>query len=264
VTLRDEERQVREALEKLLARFAPLGITWTEGADPPDLLFQIADRRWAVEVTRLYQGVMFRGRPDSRAAIEEPLMRMCEQIQAEVSAVINREYIIQATGEVGSPSLSEIVRRAVEHIQSGKIEDVVLDNQGRVLIRTIPSPVRVSGIVGIHPLTPNAEGRLVPDVETDVRDALRTRLREKLPILRRMEGYDGKALAIVRRHFLAEPEMVRDILSGEQLSPQDLDQVLFVTEDGQLHFVAELGTPLVPSDLARRLVAHMQRRGRDT
>ena len=241
MALRPEEK---EAARLFKATLSKLGIEseWKPGGDPPDLVFDVGGaERWAVEVTRLYQ-YFNRGKGvESRAAATEPLIKMAERVQAMVMDQTNSDYRIIGSGPIERPSIGEVIKRALAYIRSGRSDEENLDDHGRVRIRRTTSPVRVGWMVDLHHSVRGADGSSVSsDIEANIRFAIDRVLKEKLPRLESLKGYDCKMLLITRRYFFADPQMVSKILSTRDLSAAQVDTILFATES-EVHWVADPG-----------------------
>ena len=64
-----------------------------------------------------------------------------------------------------SPSLRKIERRAIDYVRSGKTEEEVLGEHGRVRIKTFPSPPRFVGTVGLDRSVRSGDGEsLIADI----------------------------------------------------------------------------------------------------
>ena len=239
--LRPEEEAAAKMLQGTLTE---LGVesTWRPGDDPPDVVFEVKDRgRWAVEVTALYQYFQKDGSPESRRAATEPIIRMCENLQAQIGDLVNTDYLIVGFGPIRKPSLREVEKRAIEYIRSGKSDEKPLDDEGRVRISRQTEPVRVHWMSGLHHSTRNADGKSISaDCRATVSFALERILNEKLPDLATTEGYERKMLLIVSEYVFAEPQMVKEILDTRSLTREQVDTILFIA-DGKVHWVADPG-----------------------
>jgi hypothetical protein len=234
---------VEEAAARALAKlFEDLKrpTTWNPGPDPPDLEFEIdGDGRWGVEVTELHQYFEKAGAEESRAAVDRPLIHMCERIRSQVKDQENSHYLLSVNGPIETPSPREIEERAVRYIRSGSREEQVLDEKGLVRIRAITSPVRVSYLVGLDPEARNADGlTLTANIRATLEYALNRVLAEKLPILRELSEYDRRVLLIWSQYLFAEPPLVKEILETKGLTKDQLDCILLVA-DGKIHWVAD-------------------------
>jgi hypothetical protein len=242
--LRPEEEFAAKMLQDTLTE---LGVksTWEPGDDPPDLVFEVeGSGRWAVEVTALYQYITKDGKEESRAAVTESLIEMCERVQAKVTDLINSSYLITGMGPLRSPSLRDVEKRAIAYIRSGKSDEEALDDDRRIRIVRQKHPVRVAWSVGLDGRTMGAGGSSAAYIEGTVTYALVRILGEKLPALATLTGFDRKMLLILKNYFFTEPEMVSEILSARSLTREQVDTVLLATES-KVHWVADPGEVFV-------------------
>jgi hypothetical protein len=238
--LRPEEEWAAKKLQETLTE---LGVksTWKPGDDPPDLVFEVKGcGRWAVEVTGLHQYITKDGKEESRLAVTEPLIGMCERVQDKVADLSNSRYLITGMGPLKSPSLKEVEKRAIAYIRSEKSDEEALDDDKRIRISRQKLLVQVVWSVGLDGRTMGATGKISANIEENVKDALDRILKEKLPKLGTLTGYDRNMLLILKQYLFAEPEMVSEILSARSLTQDQVDTVLFATES-RVHPVADPG-----------------------
>jgi hypothetical protein len=241
MSLRKDEKSAAEALGQLLSKLA-IPHTWKPGDDPPDLEFQVkGEQRWAVEETGFHQYFKWHRDVESRAAIVNPLWRMCENISERVSNILNKKYTIVAMGPSQSPSLAEIENRAVQHIQNGRTDKEVLDDHGRVFISCKTSPVQVGWRVGLSSSVQSANGKsIASDIRASLEYGLARILQAKLPRLAQCQDYTHRILIITKKYFFAEPFELKEILEGCSLSSKQVDSILLL-DAGELYFVADPG-----------------------
>lgn len=240
MAIRPDEHAAALMLKGMLDK---LGVhsEWKPGDDPPDLVFEVENLGcWAVEVTGLHQYFAKAAGSESRRAVTEPLIKTCERIQAQVSSQVNSDYLIEGFGPVERPSLREIEKRAVAYILGRKSDEQKLDDDGRVRIRRVTSPVRVGWMVGLHHSTLGPRGTLAADIRANITFALERILEAKLPRLASLKTCDRRLLLITKNYLFAEPEMIREILGTHGLSREQLDTVLLATETG-VHWVCDPG-----------------------
>jgi hypothetical protein len=241
--LRPEEEFAAKRLQQTLT---DLGVksTWEPGDDPPDLVFEVEGfGRWAVEVTGLHQYITKDGKEESRLAVTEPLIGMCERVQDKGADLSNARYLITGMGPLKSPSLREVEKRAVAYIRSGKSDEEALDDDKCIRISRQKLPVQVVWSVGLDSRTMGSTGSIAADIRENVKAAIDRILKEKLPKLNTLTGYDRKMLLILKQYMFAEPYMVSEILSARSLTREQVDAVLFATES-EVHWVAEPGEVL--------------------
>ena len=244
MTLKGNEEAAGSILKRTLDE---LGIhaEWRPGDDPPDLVFEVENRgHWAVEVTELHQYLQMGDKTESRATVTEPLLKMCERVQAMVFGDLNKQYLIDGLGPVTKPPLRDIEKRAAAYIRSGRTDEQTLDDHGNIRIRTITSPVRVGWMIGLDATAPGPTGSLSADVRSNLEFALDRVLSAKLPVLATLTGYSRRILLIWRDYLFAEPEMLKDILATHSLTADKVDTILFATESG-IHWVADPGRVFV-------------------
>ncbi len=244
--LRPEEERAAKKLQETLA-YLGFKSTWEPGDDPPDIVFEVEGcGRWAVEVTGLHQYITKDkkdkkdGKEESRLAVTEPLIKMCDRVQAQVADLSNSGYLIMGFGPIRSPSLKEIEKRAVAYIREGKSDEEPLDDDNRIRISRHKRPVQVEWAIGLDGRTMGAGGAISADLKATVTYALDRILKEKLPSLATFTGYDRKMLLIDKNYFFADPEIVREILSERSLTRGQVDTVMLVTES-KVHWVADPG-----------------------
>jgi len=196
--LRPEEEFAAMMLQETLTELR-VKSTWEPGDDPPDLVFEVEGfGRWAVEVTALYQYITKDGKEESRAAVIEPLIKMCDRVQAKVTNLTNSSYVMTGMGPLRSPSLKEVEKRTIAYIRSGKSDEEALDDDRCILISRQKRPVQVMWSVGLDGRTMGAGGSSAAYIEGTVAYALDRILKEKLPSLATLTGYDRKLLFILK------------------------------------------------------------------
>ena len=77
--LRPEEAFAQQAFTKFLG-----AVSSEAGADPPDLVFTVDDKRWAVEVTTFHMYVQRSGQEASHAAFDSQVHKMRERLNKAV------------------------------------------------------------------------------------------------------------------------------------------------------------------------------------
>jgi hypothetical protein len=215
---------------------------WQPGDNPPDLVFEVNGLdQWAVEVTELRQYFDQNGEPNERTTIEQSLLRLCDKVRAEVSSELQRTYWLHANGPVVSPSPHIVGQRAIAYVRSGKTEEEVLDNHGRVRIKTFSSPPRFVGTVGLDQSVRGGDGEsLIADIHANHQFSLNRILEEKLPSLACLTMYQRRVLLIWNSYYFGDPLAVREILAETTLPAEQLDSVFFVFEN-EVHLVANPG-----------------------
>ena len=242
--LRPDEEFAANRLQEMLTEIG-VASTWKPGDDPPDIVFEVEGLgRWAIEVTSLYQYITKDGKEESEAAVTEPLIKMSERAQAQVTDLSNSDYLIMGFGPILSPSLRELEKRAIAYIRSGGSDEEALDDDKRIRISRQKRPVQVGWAIGLDGRTPGAGGTMSADIEGAVTYALDRILGEKLPSLAALAGYDRKMLLILKNYFFTEPELVSEILSARSLTREQVDTVLLATES-KVHWVADPGEVFV-------------------
>ena len=272
--LRPQERQSAEILQKWLERIG-LKATWEPVEhDPPDLSFTItpedfSQERWGVEVTGLFQYVDWDGEEGNRKNIEVPLHRLCERLKAHVPASVITGYLIFGSGPHDA-DLRRIEERAAEYIRSGRTGRELLDlpeaaekfkhflkehpNDPRLIasvqkvaeenshfsISAITKPVQVTwgGMLQGGAKIPNTE-TMVADVQATLQYTIGRILDAKLPRLKKVNGYNRKVLLIWSGYFFAEADRVKEVLDARKLTTQDVDTILFIDGNSELHWVAD-------------------------
>lgn len=243
--LRREEQFAAERLQQALIHLGVKSTFEPVDKDPPDVVFEVEGLgRWGVEVTALYQYIGKDGEPESRAAVTEPLIAMSERAQAQVADLTNSDYLITGMGPLRSPGLREVEKRAVAYIRSKRSDEEALDDDKRIRIRRQTSPVRVRWAIGLDGRTMGPTGKMAANIEENVKVAIDRILKEKLPILATLTGYDRKMLLILKQYHFTEPEMVSEILSARSLTREQVDTIFLVTES-EVHWVADPGEVFV-------------------
>ena len=243
MVLKGIEQPAAEALEALLGELGQ-ETAWQPGDDPPDLVFRVGSERWAVEVTELHQYFDRGGVEEARIASDKQLIGMCREVQGRVADLRNRNYLISANGPVSKPERARIAAEAERYIRSGETAEHQLDDGGAVRIRALQRAIRIDFIVGleIEAVVPGT-GQSVASLNASVGHAVDRILREKLPTLRRLAGYDRKMLLIWSQNVFADPDEIRELLSQRDL--QGVDTILLVY-DGRVHWVADPSQVFIP------------------
>ena len=78
------------------------------------------------------------------------------------------------------------------------------------------------------------------DVRANVEFAIDRILAAKLPRLASLTGFDRRVLLVSRNYLFAEPQMLKEILETRNVTREQVDTVLFATED-KVHWVADPG-----------------------
>jgi hypothetical protein len=96
VPLRNNEPLAAEALERLLSG-SGVASTWEPGPNPPDLVFTVAGKSWAVEETQLHQYLAAKtGDPLEAASFRESFAAMCRRIDEQTRSFRTDSYLITA------------------------------------------------------------------------------------------------------------------------------------------------------------------------
>jgi hypothetical protein len=272
--LRPEERQSAEILQKWLERVG-LKATWEPVEhDPPDLKFTITPddattEHWGVKVTGLFQYVDWDGKEANRKDIEIPLDRLCERLKAHVPANVITGYVIFGSGPHDA-EMRKIEERAVEYIRSGRTGRELLDlpeamEKVKHILNASPNDPRLIALVkktaeanahfSISAITKPVRvqwgamlqgGARIPETDTMVADVSATLqyaigriLDAKLPRLKKVTGYTRKLLLIWSGYFFADGERLKEILDARKLTAQDVDTILLIDGDSELHWVAD-------------------------
>src|SRR6266545_721711 len=84
--LRPEEHLAAKAIQSFLTSLGKRN-EWSPGVpDPPDLVFEVDDERWGVEVTRLFQYFSDGGIARSRESVANPYRQLCTNLQTYAAA----------------------------------------------------------------------------------------------------------------------------------------------------------------------------------
>lgn len=274
MALKPEEQKSAELFQKWLERLG-MTATWEPVEhDPPDLSFTVAlgesrPERWGVEVTGLFQYVDWDGEEGNRKNIEVPLQRMCERLKARVPASTTTGYLIFGSGP-HEADMRNIEQRAVDYIGSGRTGREFLDlpeaaekfkhilnehpddprliasvqklaeENAHFSISAITKPVQVvwGAMLQGAARIPNID-KMVADVGATLEYAIGRILDAKLPRIKNITGYRRKLLLIWSGYFMADAARVKEVLDARKLRTQDVDSILLVDGDYDIHWVAD-------------------------
>ncbi len=117
----------------------------------------------------------------------------------------------------------------------------MLDDYGRVRIKTFPSPPRFVGTIRLDQSVRGGDEKLlIADIHANHKCSLKRILKNKLLRLTNLTMYQRRILLIWNSYYFGDPATVRDALADIQLPAKQLDSVFFVFED-EVHLVANPG-----------------------
>jgi hypothetical protein len=251
MAIRERERQVARALRRFLMQ-REHRCHWRPGADPPDFVFYVDGERWAVEETRLEQYIESdKGAMESRtieASLARTLNELGRGIESDLGPKLTTGYLINVwapTNALKGARLRPVRAKAVAYVESGKSEWETLDSDGRVRIRRVGGPRRISRSFGLHASVRGADGSsLSADIAASVRHALTRILAEKTPSVSALSGYQRKLLVISKGYLFADPPEVRSVIGSMAQAAAAFDAVAYFTKDRDLGYMYETdGTP---------------------
>ena len=240
--------------------------------DPPDLCFLVQregvkEQKWAVEVTRLFQYVDWKGKEQNSRGLEALIDDLCSRLSAVVPDQAASGYRLCVSGPFDLDFLKIVEQRAIAYVKSGKTDEEYLDfpegakeywallsnpdckeigeqlAQGHChfSIYACPETKKVQSTTWFHAsaLTPDGE-ESAGNIRAVLDYTIRRILDAKVPRLKTLTGYQQKLLVIVQDYIFAEPDRLADILAERKLQPNDVDSILLVDSKLKVHLVADL------------------------
>jgi len=281
IQARPEEQLAGDALVRFLATH-DFKATFEPVRDPPDLRFNVelpGARRevWAVEVTGIFEYFEADGAEKTRLFFERALHRLIKKINTDFDGQLQRGYFLSVEGPLAPAVFRALENRILEYVRSGCTDDTALDwpeakasaslqikpekrndpqvqriidvmaqDLVRVRIKGQPGMQEIVLASGIAPLASiPGTATSYSDVRANLDYALDRVLAAKLPRLQPLSGqYDKRVLLIWLAYPMWDFTDLYESVKSKPTKPDELDGILVVDHEGQVHFV--LNHDLVP------------------
>ena len=214
--------------------------SWTEGGDPPDLVYALSIRgeEWGVEVTELHQYFEAPSGADSRASFDRPIRQLCERLRSKIGTGGSIKYVLDIRGPVGRLTPRDIERLVLDQVASEATGTWQLDSQGRVVLTAVSgSPGSFGCRFMFEGATKGPGGRAnSANITENVRFAVERILSAKAPRMQRVTEYDRRLLLVWNSYWLVSADSLRWALSQVVVDPFD---AIVLTDDSATEIVAD-------------------------
>ena len=199
--------------------------SWSEGGDPPDLVYDVTSRneRWAVEVTELHQYIETGRGPNSRAEFDTPVSQMCDRLARKVPTTGSLRYVLSIYGPLNTLKTRDIEKLVLERVASGLAGEWPLDSAGQVkLVADVREPGGFGCRFMLQGSTRGPDGRTTSaNITENVRFATNRILEAKRSSMSGITSYDRRVLLIWNSYWLASPDSVTYALGQLPVAPFD-------------------------------------------
>lgn len=245
--LRPEEKYVAELLSQYLGKLGHRNVEIRAGGDPPDLICEFGDRRWAVEVTYANQQVAYGEKGVARHhRLDKLLLEFGNELGAETEELRVHNYLLM----LGWPPHTENWKQWKQRIRQETLEFVGNGTLGKKLIDEVSGseiiasedghPWEVAVIPALDASTPN--GAMLSDIASNQREMLYACLSRKAPILAKIANFDERNLALINTYFFGDDiEDISNVIQPLVQSDESfdvIDKVFYLTEQN-IHVIYE-------------------------
>ena len=209
--------------------------SWAEfDDDPPDLIFEYENKKVAVEVTRLTD---FFEDPEGVLEINTPLntlVTICSQVEELLGPELKKNIQVFVT-----PPLTKKRRLLEEIVQSAKTNfygrrELLGRNDCYMVISEIGKPEIVPFLLRPDNMRHLKTNLNSPLVDEKITYSLEYILKEKIPRLERLSGYDERILIIYNEHLLGHPKNIKYAIEKFALLLNSINQIFLVYKN-ELH-----------------------------
>ncbi len=241
--MRPEEKAASDLVEQFLRQFVDPCARCEPGADPPDICCLAAGERYAVEVTRANQQLIFGGERKARSERDLPLLNFGSALKTATEDLRKRNYLLilygPPKGERWNRWKKSVTKSVLEFVRSGKPESNPFpggelsaydDGKSWLVAVAPPEDAKMPG------------GRPLYDIAASIDEMLRYALADKAPILASLTDYDRRVLLLLNTYFFGED--IADIKKSVERLVQEnpafsvFDAIFFETNQ-RLHQVHE-------------------------
>ena len=203
--MRPEEKEASDLLEKFFHEFVDPCARCKPGGNPPDICCIAAGERYAVEVTRANQQLIFGGEKKARSERDLPLMSFGKELGAATEDLRERNYLLILCGPPKGKRWSRwkrsVTKSVLEFVRSEKPGSISFPG-GELSSHGGGEP----WLVAIAPPedTNMPGGRPPFDIAASIDEMLRHALEDKAPILASQTDYDRRVLLLLNTYFFGD------------------------------------------------------------
>ena len=221
--------------------------------DPPDIRCQVAEERWAMEVTRVNQLELQDGRVKARGEIDIPLMEFGNQLGEATKSGRSLKYTLMLSGPASTAmwrAWKRQTRNSVEgFVRSDALGECAFEG-GSITAHAEGSEWLVAILPREGAVTP--DGAAAYDISANIDAMLRHALSQKVSRLANLSGYDKTGLILLNAYFFGDDaEDIGRALSRiirEDDEYQLFDFVFYVSQQRlSLVFAKRAGTASKPT-----------------
>jgi hypothetical protein len=214
-------------------------VTYTPGADPPDMDFYVNGGKWAVEHTQLHLYTERDGYEISRKGIDSLIKTFSDRLKKKLREELECKWILAVKGPNSSADLLKVENAVAETIISERKINHTISNE---LYDLIMIPGEKPGIEIFSTLGPKSK---VPKINIStstiqevINYSINRILKSKLPKFGKMVGYNKLVLLIESQYSYVTLDNVKRALSNHP-ELNALLSMVYLIHHGEVYLLAE-------------------------
>ncbi len=230
--MRESEKRAAERLKIFLQENRhPVRFEFESGSDPPDIVFDVDNSKWAVEHTQLHPYVDSGGNELSGLGVHSVAYNIKERLQKKTEGKRNSSWVLGIIGPLTSKQRSLIEEAAEKSILCDSIDYFADISEKQAILEQKSNGCNtievISALSGSSQL-PNSN-HPTANIQAQIDYAIERILKEKAPILTTLTNYDKRVLLIESQYIFARQDNVSQSIQTYSNLTGGVDLIYLVT-----------------------------------
>jgi len=215
-------------------------VTYTPGADPPDMDFYVDGGKWAVEHTQLHLYTERDGYEISRKGIDSLIKTFSDRLKKKLRKKLECKWILAVKGPNSRADLLEVEKAVVATIVRERNNNSFTISNELYYLTMIPDEdpeIEIISTLGPKSKVPKTNIS-TSTIQVIINYSINRILKSKLPKFGKMVGYNKLVLLIESQYSYVTPDNVKRALSNHP-ELNALVSMVYLIHLGEVYLLAE-------------------------
>jgi hypothetical protein len=207
--MRESEKRAAERVKIFLEENGH-SVSFESGSDPPDIVFDVDNSKWAVEHTQLHQYVDSEGNDLSGLGVHSVAYDIKERLKKKTDGKRKSSWVLGIIGPLNTKQRSLIEEAAEKSILHDSIDYFADISEKQAILERKSNGCKtievISALSGSSQI-PNSN-HPTANIQAPIDYTIECILKEKAPILKALTNYDKRVLLIESQYIFARQDNV--------------------------------------------------------